>query len=342
MSESDQAEVQDDPRDSLHILPLDMLPVKTPGLKRARLVKNSRLETMVEMFRDEGSGSGQVDPRLLEGFFQGFEEELKHDMGMIQRLSRSPSFDVYSLRIYLREMGIGVESEEALKLSPTKQAELGAAMQEFTRPLIAHVYGDQKVGEVDNVVDLLRNPNRAEAIANLKLMADKLKVTLPEIPKFLEDYGDIFLSLAYFRSALDKVVPATHEFLEWVQELRDTWQLRNDRQFDRILTQISADLTDISGSVTGRFEAFDRKTQDFWGDINADRFHDVRRLILSNHKTVGGVLCGLSLKMDLWKSRFRDKKSVGPQQRIEFVRAEILPGLNWIKDLEASASGTKK
>ena len=94
--------------------------------------------------------------------------------------------------------------------------------------------------------------------------------------------------------------------------------------------------------MTGRFEAFDRKTQDFWGDINADRFHDVRRLILSNHKTVGGVLCGLSLKMDLWKSRFRDKKSVGPQQRIEFVRAEILPGLNWIKDLEASASGTKK
>ncbi len=339
MSERDSAEgeLPEDPRDSLHILPLDMLPIKTPGLKRARLIKNSRLETMVEMFREEGSGSGQVDPRLLEGFFEGFEEELKHDIGIIQRLSRSPSYDVYSLRIYLREMGISVENEEALKLSAAKQAELGKAMQEFTRPLIIHVYGDQKLGDVDNVVDLLRNPNRAEAIANLKLMADKLKVTLPEIPKFLEDYGDIFLSLAYFRNALDKVVPASHEFLEWLEELRDTWQLRNDRQLDRILTQINADLTDITGSVTGRFEAFDRKTQDFWRDINADRFHEVRRLILSNHKTVGGVLCGLSLKMDLWKNRFRGKKSVGPQQRIEFVKAEIQPGLNWIKDLETAA-----
>lgn len=338
MSEVDNSVEQEDPRDSLHVLPLDMLPVKTPGLKRARLIKNSRLETMVELFHDAGIGSGQVEPRRLEGFFEGFEDELKHDIAIIQRLSRSPSFDVYSMRIYLREMGISVENENALKLFPDKQGELATAMQEFTRPLIAHVYGDQKMGQVDNVVDLLRNPNRQEAIANLKLMADKLKVTLPEIPKFLEDYGDIFLSLAYFRNALDKVVPATHEFLEWLEELRGTWQLRNDRQFDRTLTQVSADLTDITGSVTGRFEAFDRKTQDFWADINADRFHEVRKLILSNHKTVGGVLCGLTLKMDLWKRRFRGKGSVGPQQRIEFVKAEILPGLSWIKDLETSAS----
>jgi hypothetical protein len=123
-----------------------------------------------------------------------------------------------------------------------------------------------------------------------------------------------------------------------MEELRSTWQLRNDRQFDRVLTQINADLTDITGSVTGRFEAFDRKTQDFWSDINAERFHEVRKLILASHKTVGGVLCGLSLKMDLWKIRFQGKRAVGPQQRIEFVKTEILPGLNWIKDLEISAA----
>lgn len=329
----------EDPRDALHIVPLDFLPMKTPGVKRASLIKNSRLETMVELFKDEGVGSGQVEPTMLEGFFPGATDTLPDDLRIIRRLARSPSFDVYTLRIELRDMGIAVDKDEHLKLSGEKQEELTEAMKAFTRPLIQSIYGDAdgKLGSVNNAVDLLRNPNKEEAIANLKLMADKLKVTLPEIPKFLEDYGDIFLSLAYFRDVLDKVVPASQAFMDWLEELRGTWHLRDDRTFDRTLTQLSDDMTDITGSLTGRFEVFDRETQGFWNDINADRFHDVRRLILSNHRTVGGSLCGLSLKMGAWARRFQGKKSVGPQSRIEFVKSDILPGLNYVKDLETRA-----
>ena len=45
-------------RDSLHILPLSMIPRETRGLQRARMIKNNRLESMVELFEGEEIGSG--------------------------------------------------------------------------------------------------------------------------------------------------------------------------------------------------------------------------------------------------------------------------------------------
>ncbi|WP_245986375.1 hypothetical protein [Azospirillum thermophilum] len=53
---------EDEARDALHILPLSAIPLETPGLQHARLIKNVRLQTVVEMFRDAQAGSGQVSP----------------------------------------------------------------------------------------------------------------------------------------------------------------------------------------------------------------------------------------------------------------------------------------
>ena len=51
--------------DSLHILPLSIIPFDTLALRRARLIKNSNLESMIELYRGEASGSGQTSPRDL-------------------------------------------------------------------------------------------------------------------------------------------------------------------------------------------------------------------------------------------------------------------------------------
>ncbi len=56
-------------QDALHILPLEILPVETPGLKRARLIKNVRLDSVVELFREADTGSGQVHPSKLAPVF---------------------------------------------------------------------------------------------------------------------------------------------------------------------------------------------------------------------------------------------------------------------------------
>lgn len=327
-------------RDSLHMLDMDILPLEMPGLRRARLVKNNQIQTMVELFQEAGTGSGQVDIADLEGFFPNGGDALKRDLSLIKRFEATPSFDVYTIRIVLRSLLINVEDQEALRLSPAKRQELTDRMKSFTYPLIKHVYGEgqTKINDVSDVLALFTNPDPREALAQLRLMAQKLNIQLAEIPRFLEDYGDIFLSLAYFKEILDDTVPLIQDFQVWLGELRSSYAVRNDRAQSKILDGIDSDLSDIAGSITGRFESFDRKTADFWDDISADRFHAVRELITSHHMTVGGVLCGLSLKMDAWKKKFPTPESGGPQQRLEFTRSEILPGLGYIKKLEQRAT----
>ena len=48
-------------RDSLHTLALATVPLEHPMLRRARMVKNNRLTSALEVYRDRESGSGQID-----------------------------------------------------------------------------------------------------------------------------------------------------------------------------------------------------------------------------------------------------------------------------------------
>jgi len=323
--------------DSLHILPLTIIPLKTQGLMRARLVKNSRIETMVEFFRDPTAGSGQVRVPELGAFFGNSDVgDFKEDTLKIEQLIEIPSFDVYSVRMALRAIGIDVEEPKYLRLSENKRTELTDRMKDFTKPLIDKIYGtgQDDIENVDDLSTMLRNPNKEEALRNLNTMAESLQVPLSEIPRFVEDYGDIFLSLAYFQSILEDVMPRVDRFVEWIEDLRGFYMVHHDRAQDKILLNIVRDLSEISGAITERFDHFNAKTKNFWSDISADKFHEVRHFIADHHTTVGGILCGLTLKMDLWKERFPTDDTGGPQQRLDFVSSEIQPGLDYIRALQ--------
>ncbi|CAO3407557.1 hypothetical protein [Azospirillum largimobile] len=328
----------DEARDSLHILPLSSIPLETPGLQHARLIKNVRLQTVVEMFRDAQTGSGQVTARHLPAYFESYKDEIERDLVKLEKIGAASSFDVYSSRIELRRLNIDVNNVESLTLSDRKKAELTSYMRVFTRPLMEYVYGTEElqVADVTDIIQLFANPNREEALRNLRMMADRLDIGLNEIPQFLEEYGDIFLSLAYFRKCLDEIVPEVQRFVTWMGEIRSSAEVKRDPRQIRLLDEIGRDLTDISTSITGRFESFDNRSKDFWSDINADTFRAIRELISSHHVTIGGVLCGLAVKMTLWKHRFA-RGGGGPNRRMEFVKSEILPGLSHIKALEQSA-----
>ncbi|MBP2313659.1 hypothetical protein J2852_002995 [Azospirillum soli] len=329
---------EDEARDSLHILPLSTIPLETPGLQHARLIKNVRLETVVEMFHDVQTGSGQVLPRNVVVYFESYKEEVERDLVKIEKIARASSFDVYSSRIELRRLNIDVNSVESLTLSERKKAELTNYMRVFTRPLMEYVYGteDMQIQDVTDIISMFANPNREEALRNLRMMADRLDIGLTDIPQFLEEYGDIFLSLAYFKKCLDDIVPEVQKFLTWMSEIRNSIEVKRDARQMKMLDEINRDLTDISTSITGRFESFDNRSKDFWSDINAETFRSIRELISSHHVTIGGVLCGLAVKMDLWKGRFA-RGGGGPNRRLEFIKSEILPGLSHIKALEQSA-----
>ncbi len=249
----------DEARDSLHILPLSIIPLRTPGLQRARMIKNVRLEAVVEMFNDSAAGSGQIKVPALAGCFESYKIEVEQDTEKLLRISTTNSFDVYSLRIELRRLKIDVNNHAELSLSASKKAELTEYMKTFTHPLIKHIYGadNQNIGDVSDIIKMFASPNRAEAVKNLKMMAEKLKVDLAEIPNFLEEYGDIFMSLAYFRSCIDSLVPETHRFVDWMNEVGKSAEIGRDKRQMKTIEQVGAELTDITTSITGRFENFD-------------------------------------------------------------------------------------
>jgi len=326
-------------RDSLHILPLRILPINTPSLKRARLIKNVRLKSVIELFSDVDAGSGQLEIEDLISEFGWDPSEPPDDLILLRKLGMLPSYDVYSLRISLRELGVDVENEDDLKLSDTKNKELTEYMTSFTRPLILQIYGDDDldVQNFQDVVKLFRDPDVKKALEKIQMMSKMLEIKPDEIPKFMEDYGDIFLSLSYYRQCLDSVEPIITELLDAMEELRNNFQFKHDQNLISTMNMIESTINERMAAITGRFENFERGTKHMWDNISAERFRKVEKLITGYHTTIGGVLCALSVKMDAWSRLFPNKHAGGPGRRAEFVMSEMKQGIENIIQVEDAA-----
>lgn len=339
-SPAPQSSVRDDlDRDSLHVLPLRIIPLSLNGLRRARMIKNARLNTAIEFFEDAAAGSGQLEIGSVAKEF-GLKEGNAHpDVVLLQKLAPLPSFDVYSLRILLRENGIAVTDAAALSLSPAKVGELTAQMMAFTRPLIAEVYGNDgiRVETFEDVVGLFRSPDVGMVRHRLKTMADKLEIGMAEIPRFLEDYGDIALSLSYYRHCLDAIMPTIEGFLESLADIRENFQMRHDQNVMATCDMMESTFNGLMASITGRLENFDRSTADMWRNLNGERFRKISRLIRNYHTSIGGVLCALTVKMDAWSRLFPDPSAGGPVRKAEFIVTELRQGVDRIQQIEDSA-----
>jgi len=342
MAEAKPAPVLDSDRDSLHILPLSILPLQTPGLQRARLIKNLHLNSVVEMFKHKETGSGQIDVSALPDEFGWREKNTHPDFFIMRKLALLPSYDVYSLRILLRNHGIEIEDVSALKLSEAKVKELSSYMTAFTHPLIERIYGgdggDVAIQDFDDILALFRDPDVQKAREKLAAMAEMLNIRLEEIPGFLEDYGDIFLSLSYYRQCLDEISPVIDEFLDSLDEIRNNLQLQADPNLMKTCVMMQGTFRDMMIAIMGRFENFDRKTNDLWENLSAERFQDVRKLIQSYHTTIGGVLCALTVKMNGWHFAFPTRGAGGPMKRSEFIMQEMRQGVERIRSIEESAA----
>ena len=324
--------------DSLHVLPLSILPLFTVSLKQARMIKNLHFKSVIEIYRDAKSGSGQIDPDVAGIHFNWTSAQDLEDQRLIEILARLNSYDVYSLRIELRRAGIELEEVDALRLSDAKQAELTEYMRVFTSPLLAQVYGDSNadIENFDQLIGMFSNPDRESAIKNLRTLAKRLDIEIDEVPEFLEEYADIFLSLAYYKNCLDDLIPKITRFIEIVQEVQENFHMRRDPILMHVCRFLSEKLNDVSASLTGRFESFDRHSKDMWENLNGESFRRVRALIKSHHTTVGGVLCGLSLKMEAWENEV-GWESTSPMQRATFITTHMRSGINRIKEIEDSA-----
>lgn len=338
ISAAKQQSIFDADRDSLHILPLSIIPLQTQALKKARLIKNSRLETVIEVFAGDHTGSGQLEVAKLGKVF-GWPDSPRHpDWTLIWKLSMMPSFDVYSLRILLRENSIPLAEDSLLRLSPEKIQELTPYMAAFTRPLLQEIFGkaEVEVDSFDGMLDIFRNPDVKKVQERLELMSQKLGIGVLEIPNFLEDYADIFLSLSYYRQCLDAIVPTIDDFMESMDDFNNYLQLRNDEKLFNSCRKIREKLNESLSAISGRFESFERSTHDMWNNLSAERFRKLEKHIKGYHTSTGGVLCALSVKMDAWNHKFPVKKAGSPVRRAEFVMSEMLQGIDRIEKIDVS------
>ncbi len=334
----DIVEIDDADRDSLHILPIAILPVQHTALRRARLVKNPQLETMVEFFHLADGSSGQTTVAGAANVL-GLAGQPQHpDLVLLRNVSRLPSFDVYSLRVMLRACGIEIADASALKLSQSKIDSLSAYMSSFTKPLVAEIFGkDAAVGNFTDIVGLMRNCPADQVRGRLTTMAEKLGIDIMAIPNFLEDYADIFMSLSYYRQCLDQILPPIQAFMECTGDIRSNYQLKQDANMMRNLDFVEQTINDLTANVTGRLESFDRSTNDMWQDLTAERFRRIEKLIKNYHASIGGVLCALSVKMNAWKRVFPSTAASGPVRRAEFIVSDMRQGIDRIRAIEDSA-----
>jgi len=316
--------IRDADKDSLWAMPLGILPLKTTALRNLRLIKNNHLEGVVEMFRDSSTGGGHIRPKDLRQAFAAIDSG---DVTIVSELAPLPSFDVYSLRISLRKMGITVTNSEHLKLSDAKQNELSTYLRPFTERIIIEIYGsvDEKKESAD-LAALFKDPDVNMVRQKLKMISEKLNVELHEVPQFLEDYGDIYLSIGYYRQCLDATRPTVANFLHCTEQIMQNSMLSQNSELVGVCKRLRTKVTKLTDVLADRFAVFKESTEAMWEDMSGDRFDKFKRLVEDNHGALGGLLCTLSVKMNDWGERFPSTASSGPSRWADHIMTDMRQG----------------
>jgi hypothetical protein len=321
-------------RDALHILPLSMVPLVTPGLRRAHLLKNVHLEGVLELFNDPATGSGQIDPHEFHLSFD-FSGDRAGDLDIIKSLSVLPSYDVYSLRVNLRRLGISVDNDENLQLSHEMATVLAKYMRRFTQPLIAAIYGEKGSKDMSfaDVLKLFADPNVVGARENLKRLAQRLEIDLLEIPQFLADYSDVYMSLSYYRQCLVEIGPTLAKMLAALKNLKLERGVQVDSSIMRAIDETDTNLRTIYQQASNVVDMFESSTEDMWKEMTSERYKQIREMILDLQSTMGAGLCAVTVKAQAWNTKFPTPISGSVGDRASYVLRDMSYGLDKVKSV---------
>lgn len=324
-------------RDALDTFPLFAVPLTSNSLKNAKLIKNSRLETTVELHNDPISGSYQILPVDIAENFKGAEQ----DQELIVRLALLNSYDVFSLRGSIKKLGIGLTDQSILQLSDGMKNTLNTYSRQFTRPLLLNIFGSSNLpagqGDDADLQQLLRDPDIARVRQNLALMTQKTHIPLADVPRFIEEYSDVYLSVAYYRHSFEEIGASIDRFLSWIDDLKHHRDVTATPQTLNSCKRTQETLGFLSTSIRERLNRLQYAFESFWKNINQASFIHLRQQVEESHSSMGAVLCGLMVKMRSWERAFPDNVMGGPVTRAKFVVTEMEPGLEHLKKMENEA-----
>ena len=317
-------------RDAFDILALCWFPLSTQSLKTARLVKNAQMETMLELGNDPVSGSLQIRPQDIAETFPGSASEQE----IINKLSRLKSYDVYSLRNGLRQLGIDVDAK-ALELSGTMKENLDAYLIDFTHPLVLNIFGSatEDVNNTEGLLRSFRDPDIARVRERLSLISQKTGIPMEEIPGFLRTYSDLFLCVAYYRYSLDRIAPDIDRILSWLAKLTTQREVIASPVAAASCRKAAEAVRFLSSSIGDRLSLFNAGFELFWRDTNRESFEHLRHMIEDDYADMGATMCGLVVKVRAWSKAFPDNSSGAPAMRLKYLMV-MLPGLERLRAME--------
>ncbi len=292
---------------------------------------------MIELYSGKETGSGQINAGELSKAFD-FSGDKKADLEVVTSLCKLSSYDVYSLRIGLRKLGINVEEHEHLRLSQPMVARLSDYMSVFTKPLVAAVYGDtsKSAGNHNDMLKLFMSPDKDVAKNNLQKLSEMLEISIADIPAFLQDYGDVYLSLAYYQYCVDTYHEQMAEFFVWLDELRRDPATRSNGEFTKISQTVERTVKSTTGEVRHILGMFESRTANMWDNPSAEKFRAMKDLVIEYQCLIGGALCAVTVKLDAWSEKFRFKAPGAIHRRVEFIMSEMRYGLDQIQPIKYS------
>ncbi|MEZ5669977.1 MAG: hypothetical protein R3F55_21585 [Alphaproteobacteria bacterium] len=319
-------------KDSVHVLPLRTMPIKTRSLSDALLTKNMHLESVVELFSGPFSGRGHIPPRQLRQHFD-FGDGRHDDYELILKLSELASFDVYSVRVALRDLGLDVDTVQHLRLSPEMERQVSSHLAAFIRPLMAQVYGHADDGEKSfaDILKLFQSPDVATAKTNLMRLAERLEIGLFDIPLFLARYGDVYLSLSYYAFCLSQLEPTLADFLGVLRTLPEAPGYRGSREIAHACQLIERRLTNARFGIAQVIDIFRVETQHMWSDISSASFQRMEDTIRHYQKDIGGSVCALTVKLNSWLAL---KGKHHPPRIAAFVMSDMLRGIEHVTQVQ--------
>jgi hypothetical protein len=202
---------------------------------------------------------------------------------------------------------------------------------------MAEVFGaDTKVSDFKDIVGMFRGENADAVRLRLETLANRLGIPIEAIPRFLEDYADIFMSLSYYRHCLDHLLPQVQIFMDGIAMLRANQQMAHDRGLMEVVSKLESTINGKLSNITGKVESFERSTNDMWRDLTADRYKKIETAVSRYHTSIGGALCALSVKMSAWVNQF-PTPSGGVGRRAAFMMSDMRQGLEYLQTQDDDA-----
>lgn len=322
---------------TLHSLSLDTLPLVHPMLRKSRMVKNARFESVVELYRDKKSGSGQYYVDTVATMLDLSHRE-GQDLGLLRNVALLPTFDIFSVRLLLRDIGMDVAISESLP--PDIGRAIDAQMRKFTIPLLRYVYGSEghAAADLSHLVLLFRDPDVKRAEEHLKRLADRLKIPVLQVPRFLEDYSDTFLAISFYQHTFFSIKPSVDEFLGSIAALKTHFQ--RSHVVISTLDRVHADFSQLMKSTAKRLNASEQLANLLWGEGLTVPMDTLQSRIREFQFLLGYLMCGIAVKIAAWTTAFPRPQAGTPKKCVELITTDIVFALAQLRT--AAESGMSR